>query len=475
VQTRQVEQSRLDSIRRGLRGYMTEVSRQRAATVMSLRAGLLLGAAMLASGCGGSNTTTSTLPPGLPPPYAPTTANSYTGTDSPGLWSLTLDEAQDIFSYQATTYPATPNVATTGNFRNVDGILDLTQSNLTSGGYAVELPSRAAILRPGDSTTPPVFAVQQNSCFPINGKVRFQFFAIPDAPGKSYTGQPSGSIVVSTSANGSTWNFEESTLEIATQGNTFTGTCSVTNGQALITINSTAQYSQPTTFVVNQSGVALVDYSATPMSASLRSMTGFVQPESPITTSSVLAGTYAGLLYDINGTANGVGITQPVVFAPTPGPCPNTTSAPVNGVCATPCPGTFSGTSTTTCTVPCPVRAGVTEPCPGPTPVPFPSLVGGAFPNDDLTQIPGTNYIISLGTEDPNNNGSYPNASVAGPDPTYVCYGTSQAGIDAYGNPTCTVPVTAIVGYSGSKYMIVVSSSTSSAWGLGGYFYLFQQ
>jgi hypothetical protein len=454
-------------------------------------------AVSLLAGCG-STSTVSTIPTAsLPAVPAATPTNTYTGTQSPGLWSFTLDDTQNAFSYQATTYPATPNVPTTGTAAPLNGLFRLTSGASTAAGYAVERQSRAFLLRPGDDTADLVAGVKMDSCFALGGQVTFNFVYLPSAydssvgvqpllPGASGdVAVPYGTIVASTSTDGSTWQFGNYTGGAASYGDpsSFSGTCAVTNGQAAVTVTENANNTMPATISVNQAGYIFIDHSVASWSKSSPpepSQIGVIQPSSAISTSSVLAGNYAGFFSapgDVLGTA-------PVYFTLTPGPCPNTTSTPVNGVCPTPCPGTFSGTSTTTCTVPCPVTAGVTAPCPGPTPVPVPSLTGGAYPNDDITQTPNTDTIINLGNQDSTNYGFYPSATVTRPDPTGKCVyysGIGTVGVDVNGNATCTFASYAVVGNSDGKYAIFLvagdpadlNSQGSNGAALG--IYLFQQ
>jgi hypothetical protein len=116
------------------------------------------------------------------------------------------------------------------------------------------------------------------------------------------------------------------------------------------------------------------------------------------------------------------------------------------------------------------------------------TLVGGTFPNDDITQTPGTTYTISLGTESPTLNGVFPNARFIAGD----IYGTCglvaqnvpsvQAGFDANGNPICTAAGVGIVSQVGGKYLLYFTSNdgTPNPSSLASHayviqFYLYQQ
>ena len=99
------------------------------------------------------------------------------------------------------------------------------------------------------------------------------------------------------------------------------------------------------------------------------------------------------------------------------------------------------------------------------------SLTGGAYPNDDLTQTPNTNYVITLGTQGSSDNGVYSSATLTEPDPQYVCSqngSTGTEGTDANGDPTCTWTAPTVVGNTGSKYVIFLRTN-------GVELFLFQQ
>src|SRR5262249_6649076 len=127
----------------------------------------------------------------------------------------------------------------------------------------------------------------------------------------------------------------------------------------------------------------------------------------------ITSGSYVGLVNEPNTKVSSV-VTQPAVFAPTPG---------VNG-----------------------------------------SLSGGTFPNDDLAQTPGSQYTIALGSQDSQLNGVFPKATVTMPDPQFYCAVRSQngdpvkSGFDLNGNPICTTTGVAIVGKPEHKYVIYFTS-----------------
>ena len=396
---------------------------------------ILIAVAGLASGCGGSQATI--IASGLPTPPATTTTNTYTGTQSPGLWSLTLDNTQDAFSYQATTYPASPDVATTGSISSVNGFLNLISGSSTAAGYAVERPSRGLLLRPGDDTTSMIAAVQQTSCFPIGGDVTFQFVYMPsrfigNGPLTINNNTGNGHIVASTNADGSAWQFGDYISGPDSFGDptSFSGACSVTNGQASITVPATANYTRPTTITINQAGFIFIDHSIASPNTTTNipeaSEFGIVQPSSALVTANIVAGKYSGFLYEPGNTT---ATTQAMSF------------------------GTVTAGSGT-------------------------SIVGGVFPNDDITQAPGTETTITLGTQNTTNHGLYSSATVTRPDPSGYCVsrGGGTAGVDANGNATCTFAAHVVAGSADGKFVLflVAFDPTQYAQPTLG-IYLFQQ
>ena len=214
---------------------------------------MLLIALAAASGCGGKTAPSAGLP-GSPPAGD---VNSYVGQpgDSPSnnqLWSVTLDRSSNTYSYGPTsggTPPTTGSIAILNN-----NFIILLGPNGYQSGLAVEVPGQAVILRPGDSTVPLVFAVQQPSCFAIGGNVKFLYALSPGISGPSdpFFGQ----IYAATSSDGSDWQFNNQTnyvspyqFEVESNSNVpsaatfpgypggFSATCNAAQGAA--TVNAT--------------------------------------------------------------------------------------------------------------------------------------------------------------------------------------------------------------------------------------------
>jgi hypothetical protein len=149
-------------------------------TVLILALALAAAAAM--NGCSGSTppliVPNPSAPLGLPAAPVAGPVNTYFGAQSPGTWTLTLDNTNNIFSYQSVTYPASPNTPVSGTIEASHGFTVLTSGG-TSTGYALEVMGRFAILRPGGVNTPPVLAAPQTSCYQLTGRSRFQYEAVP--------------------------------------------------------------------------------------------------------------------------------------------------------------------------------------------------------------------------------------------------------------------------------------------------------
>ena len=395
----------------------------------SIGAPVLFALALLA-GCGGGKTTMVVPDPsatvGLPTPATAGPVNTYTGTQAPGEWTFTLDNTNDVFSYQPVTYSAT---ATTGTTTSVSGF-----TVLSNGGYALEIEGRAAILRPGDSTNAPVFGVPQTECYPITGRLRFQYL---DSHG--FLGY--GSIIASTDTTGASWAFEG--LEGDGSGPaSFAATCSTSGG--LSTINFTGTETSldalntgaltantqsniwigPTGFFVGDQNDPTY---STPHGDSV---VGVAEPTSALSASDIVSKNYLGFVYE---------------------------------------PGTSTGLTTST------------------TPVSFTGLTGEEYLNGDVTQTldPTTLTTISLGKQDSTYNGRYTAVSITVLDPAQNCATAISGGatgittgVNSDGYITCTLSGTAIVGNPGGKYAIFITAFNYAAYSggaVGMNIYLFQQ
>jgi hypothetical protein len=408
------------------------------------------------AGCGGGKTTLvvpdPSAPVGLPTPPAAGSVNTYTGTQSPGAWTLTLDHTKGVFSYQPTTYPA---AGTTGSIQSTNGFLTLG----STGGYALEVQGRAAILRPGNATAPIVVAVPQTECYPITGRIVLPYIGMwPGTASNGFGGAgPTvgyGSITASTDTTGAAWQFGDMEGNVVAGPTSFTGTCSTANGEAAV--NFTGQKSvlndivvaAPTSTTqssiwVGPSGFFVADQSDPAASSPTGgSVAGVVEPTSALTTTDLASQTYLGFLYEPATTGGHSGSM----------PAPTYTS---------------------------PIGFGQVVASSGTT------MTGGVYPNDDVTQTPNSDTIINLGTQDATYNGLYPSVSITVLDPAQNCANytgptgsdTPTPGINAEGYATCTFSGVAVAGNPEGKYALFISSYNWAAQ-LGGVpmqIYLFQQ
>ena len=429
--------------------------------------------AALFSGCGSSKTQLVVPPPnapvGLPTPAAPGPVNTYSGVQSPGAWSFTLDNSQSDFSFQPVTYSAP---AISGSLKSSGGF-----SMLDPGALAYEVLGRAAVLRPGGNNDMPVFGVPQTQCYAITGRLRFQYIAMfagvedSGSPDVAQTTAPFlgyGSVVASTDTTGANWQFTnlqggtwggrtDASGNIVSGPDSFTGACATASSQASIQLTGSSVLNtawtpdtvtpgpgMQSTIWIGPSGFFAADQieagQSTPTGASVA---GVAEPPNSLPTWDVSSSTYLGMMYVAantvnygNGAAASPAYTMPVGFGQV-----------VPGTAAT--------------------------------------MTGGAFPNDDVTAMPNSDIQISLGAEDGTLNGLYASASITVLDPAQNCAnfvyfslsGVVTTGINAQGYTTCTFPAVAVAGKPEGKYAVFVNSYN---WAVqyGGapmQFYLFQQ
>jgi len=410
------------------------------------------------AGCSGGSTAlvvpAPTAASGLPAPPTASTVNTYSGAQSPGAWSLTLDNSKNTYSYQAITFPSEPGAASSGAIAATHGF-----KQLGSAGYALEVMGRVAVLRPGGNTTPIVFAAPQTQCYAIGGRLRFQFIGMATAPngavGSAGPTNGYGSVVASTDTTGASWQFQNLQGNMVNGPAYDPGTCATSGSQAVIQTagntvlndlwppNQEIQTGLPSgtksNLWIGPSGFFVADQSllgSTPPSGA--SVAGFAEPTGPLDTFGLSSQLYLGFLYEpattpYAGSSPSPALTVPVSFG----------------------------------------QAGVTGS----------GLIGGVFPNDDVTQKATTDYAITLGTQDATINGLYTKVSITVPDPAQNCANYLGAGETAtYGfNPdgtfSCTFPGVAIAGDPEGKYAVFVTTYNWAAQ-LGGapmQIYLFER
>jgi hypothetical protein len=419
---------------------------------------LALMSSTLLTGCGSSKNTvvvpSPSQPTGLPAPSVAGPVNTYAGAQSPGAWKLTLDHTENTFSYQPTSYPMSPTTPASGSLTIVNGF-----SRLDNAGYALEVEGRAVILRPGDITAPPVFAVPQSECYTITGRLRFQYIGMQTGPdGVVGSAGPTlgyGSVVASTDSTGKSWQFQDLEGNIVSGPVSFAGRCNASGSNAAIALsgqtllddlwppNESIQTSLPSgtqsNIWVGPSGFVVADQSipalASPIGASVA---GVAEPAQPLSTSDLAAHPYLGFLFEpatvpYGGVNPSAVITSPIAF------------------------GQIASSGTT--------------------------MTGGIFPNDDVTQTPNSNIVVNLGKQDATFNGLYTGVSITVLDPAQNCANytgsgeKATSGINAQGYFTCTFAGVAVAGNPENNYALFISSYNWAAQ-LGGapmQMYLFEQ
>jgi len=348
----------------------------------------------------------------------PITSTNYLG----GVWTVTLNAAESQFSYRtASNFTPTGILPIQGITNFANGYLALTQTNQggspQAAGYALEMPGRAALMRPrgfalgtvSSPADPLLVLVNQGGCVLLGVSVTLQFVTLPDKNWNPVTDRAYGTIQANSS--GATWNF--SNLNERTLAGSPVKTpplqAGLCNGGALgFAINvpsDTANNIPPTTIAIGPDGFFIADQgTAADPKGGLHARVGMLAPSDPVDTNAIVAGRYLGFLSKPAETA----ATQLIAFGQSPG----------------------SG----------------------------PSLGGGIFPKDDPTQTAPANIKITLNAQDSHNNGLYPSAAVTLPDPGNCVLHGGGTGTDASGNPTCTMPAVAIVGGSGGKYVVYLIS-----------------
>jgi hypothetical protein len=402
---------------------------------------VLLATSTMLTGCGGS----STPPVGLPSPPPAAEVNSYVGqtgdsTSATSLWSVTIDRSKNIYSYGPTTAGSTPTSGSIGILNN--NFIILLGPNGYQNGLAVEVPGQAIILRPGDSTAPLVFAVQQPSCFAIGGNVKFLYALSPGINGPS---SPFfGRIYAATNPDGSSWQFNNQTnyispyqfsalessdvpsdAEFPGYPGDFSATCQAADGAATVGATPLAYFdsgantfSVPTQFVISPGGLFFENQSYVNVPATegwnYPSLSAWGVSESPVslTVGSVASANYLGFLFE-SDPSNAIYRTRLVGFG----------NAPISGTV----------------------------------------MNGGTFPNEDPTQPLSLNMSVTFNTEDPLNNGVYYLAQLTIPNDapstftgSCLSYGVSQTGIS-----TCTNDGVVMVGGQNSQTIIMSASDAN--------------
>jgi hypothetical protein len=373
---------------------------------------------------------------GLATPTSPSQINSYIGTTG-DIWTTKIDHTiNQINGRDITLNPVSLNQSVIGTFKTVNEFLDLNLTNVPdqltgqTGGFALDITGRAALVRYGDNTYPVIPLAPTAACPVIGGTVTYEYVTIPNAtpPGGNPSWVPGmdstyGTFQVST--NGSTWNLSnimQFTLGGGVPANPGAGLpagfCGIGPTGYTVTISSAATNPLlatvtlgfgPSGFFLEDNGSAQVQPVGVMASNALGAgvgAIGVIQPSSALNTNNVVGAKYVGFYYE----PGGVPVTQLASF----------------------------GCSGSSCPTP-------------PTPT---ATVGGVVPNDDPTQPADQNVTIDLGTQDPQNNGLYPTATV------------SVSGV--------SFPAAAVVGILESKYALFLICEDSIS-NVPLAIYLFQQ
>ena len=360
-------------------------------------------------GCSSSSSQPASVAAGLPAPAAAGENNSYWGIQgSNAAWQISINHNTNAFTAADLSSPG-GTIAGFFSIQNPTDFLDLAQSNLSPPfqqfGYALEIPGRALLLRPGDNLTA-LAALVPGSCLSINGKVTFQFVALPDATWAVGTAPAYGSVQAATSGN--TWNFSnfaQATLASSSEPNATlpAGTCQAQADSAAVSLSSQPQAS----IAVGPSGFFVAEQLVSQQSSAPHyGAVGVIQPSSALQTSLLVAANYFGFLY------------EPAVVA-SPSTCTSFCLAPTQMV-------QFANTT-----------------CPSGTTPPTTGICGGTFQNDAFNYL-SNDLVVNLGSQDPTEFGVYKTASIQIPDPLGVC---SSTGI-------CTLPAVAVAGNPEGNFAI---------------------
>jgi len=307
----------------------------------------------------------------------------------------------------------------------------------------VEIPGEAIILRPGDSTTALVFAVQQPSCFAIGGNVKFLYAMSPGVSG--FDTAFFGHIYGATSPDGSNWQFNNqinyiapydyqvlsdsnipSAAEFPGYPGGFSATCNAEDGAATVSATPLAyfnkganSFSAPLQFVISPEGMFFENQSYVNVPATEGwnypsvSAWGVSELPFPVPIAVVATANYFGFLFE-SEPSTAIYRTRLVGFG----------NAPISGTV----------------------------------------MNGGTFPSEDPTQPLNLNMSVTFNTQDPLNNGVYYLAKLTIPNdaPTSFTDSCLSYGVSQTGNSTCTNDGVVIVGKQNGLYTIIMSASDTS-------------
>lgn len=439
------------------RGMMKSTNAASAATMRNTSARLFLLSMLFGSlflaGCGGgaSSSLSSSTSIG-------DTVYTYQGVsnvtpqsfgETPPFWTFVLGQTESSFRYNGPTYGSATSVVS-GNYSVDNGYLALTSQGqpLAAQGFALTVPSEAALLRPGSSSIPPVITAGMTSCPVIENSETFLFVALPGAAWYGSSTAAYGSVQASTDSTGTNWSFSNQTQSLlAGSGSppsypaSFTATCGQGfNGYSVGVLGTTTWPTFSPEIAVSPNGFFTETATGAETSNAnggtnyaQQPFVGVVAPSSALSTTSLAAAQYLGLMYE---------------------------SFPANGG--------YSQTLTTQI-----VSFGTVVAGSGST------LTGGVFPNDDPSQTPAANITVNFGSQSATQNGLYNGVTVTIPDTSSIA-GTcanngGTPGTGANGSLTCSFDAVAVAGNPKNNFAIFLigqdPTRSNAPFGL----YLYQQ
>lgn len=369
---------------------------------IGLALGLIAYMVLLGSGCGGGGGTSNNTQTGLAAPPAPSQINSYIGTTG-HIWSTKINRTSNQVNGEDTTHYGTQLAgAIVGKFNSLAGYLDISLTTAPAEftgqtiGFALEMPGQAALIRYGDITYPLIPLAPTNGCTAIGGTVTYNYITVPGATSPPSwlpnTDSTYGTFQVAT--DGTNWSFSnitQFTLTGTSPANPGTGLpagfCGIgTNGYAVTAASNATNPPVatvtmgfgPTGFFLEDNGSAQGLPAGVVPSNALGAGVGAIggiQPSSSLNTLSVVGLQYLGFYYEPGIRGQEAPVTQLASF----------------GCAGSNCPTPPSSTA---------IVGGV-----------FPNT-GGTSPVEDPTQPAAQNVTIDFGTQDSNNNGLYPSATV---------------------------------------------------------------
>ena len=433
---------------------MTERVRRNKRKQAARALGGLAAAGLMLAGCSTAGNNSAADNPGVAGPspqyhtYVGTqsvqwSASLFTGANTfqyGGTWAVALNDENKNFSYQNVGHqttsgqyfdqnglnpaPISQPIATLGKFAGSSGFLALTPNGSTAmapgaGGYALEIPGEALIMRPGGTTTAPVVAVETSACLTIKPPQIYQFisFGTPDnrdpIPHVAY-----GSV--QGTGTGVAWSFSDlkmygfngtdmkpAAIPSAGCSETAEGfAISVAPAAATGNLTLTAQVTSSGYFIMDQGQGEISLFSIAPGATGPLGLVGVAQPAAQLSTSAVVGAKYLGFEFDPVNLSLNRPASLPVSF------------------------GAVAGAGTV--------------------------MTGGTYANDDVTQTPTTDITIDLGAQDAQ-NGLYKSVTVTVPDTFKACNGQAYGGTDAGGNPTCIFHGAAVAGNPSGKYALFVT------------------